>query len=140
MFTMKTVDDKDKVPNQDSKYNLPSDDRKVEVPAQLLKALDEVIDGLIKDAKDHDIQAPHAFYNFEMMRFYNDTADAFKHLKELMKEGTVHSLKKAQIFASSLMSPMQLRIPSEVWLFLVAYEGKKSLKTKFNEILKSKKK
>jgi len=103
---------------------------KVEVPNEIKEALRSVIKefegGVEEDPAGHTAE--------ETSILYADTVAAFKTLLAYLEEGTIQSIKRAQIFASSLMGPMMYKLPSDVWNFIVHGGQGRSLKGYMNKV------
>jgi hypothetical protein len=97
---------------------------KVKVPTALKKSLRDAIDAFHKDAENQG--SGHTASENKQM--FMDTADAFEQILDHLNAGTVQELKKAQLFATSLMGPMLHKLPDGVWDFIVNGGQKRSLK------------
>ena len=113
-------------PNQLDKPGSPSDadmtENKVKVPASVKSALKNAMDEVEKGAKKLGDQ------DNESKTFYNTLYNAMKELLGYIEGGTVHDIKKAQIFWSSLMGPILHKIPEEVAAFIVNGGERRTLK------------
>lgn len=108
--------------------NVYNESNKIAVPSSVKAALKSLIAEFEKDEKSVPVS------NQETRQFYLDSAAAYKQLLEYLDNGTTYDIKKAQIFATSLMGPMLHKIPNEVWKFLVNGGSARSLKAYVNEL------
>ncbi len=72
----------------------------------------------------------------EKRQFFMDTAAAFQELHDMLAGGTIMDVKKAQVYASSLMGPMLHKLPDVVWDFVTNGGQKRSLKDYMNKVEK----
>ena len=94
----------------------PEHTAKVSVP----KAITSVLTSRAKDAREYGEKLPVT--HTEDKQFYSDLAQMFDDLNNYLKSGTVHDLKMANIFMTTLMGTMLYEIPTEVVRF-IAYGG-----------------
>lgn len=105
---------------------------KVKVPFKVKTELKAAIAAFERDAAKH-----HAGQSAEETKqFYLDAAEAFKELLGMLNGGTIMDVKKAQVYASSLMGPMLHKLPDVVWEFIVNGGQKRSLKDYMNPVKK----
>ena len=104
---------------------------KVKVPTKLKSAMKDAINAFIKDAEKTGNSGHTAQ---EKRQFFLDTAEAFQELLDHLEGGTIMDIKKAQIFASSIMGPMLHKLPDGVWDFLTNGGQKRSLKDYMNKV------
>lgn len=125
------VEDKDESPNQLDALGDQSDTEmsdKIKVPNGVKQALKVEIDQARKEAKKLGVSATDA------KNFYENLATAFEELLTHLEKGTVHDIKQAQIFWSSLMGPILHKVPKVVSDFIVNGGQRKSLKSHMKEI------
>ena len=94
----------------------PEHAHKVIVP----KTITNVLTSRAKDAREYGEKLPVT--HTDDKQFYSDLAQVFDDLNTYLKSGTVHDIKLANIFMTSLMGPMLYEIPTEVVRF-IAYGG-----------------
>lgn len=127
----KTV--KSEIPTQlDQRGDASMDDyeTKIKVPSKIKSELRDAIAVFRRDAEKQG--AGHT--GTEIKQMYSDTADAFEKLLGHLEKGTLQELKKAQIFAQTLMGPMLHKIPDNVWDFIANGGSKRSLKDYMTKI------
>lgn len=118
---------KDEYPSQlDQRGDQSMDDyaNKVKVPSKVKNALKNAIAAFENDMK----KLGDGHTASETRYFYEETAAAFQKILDYLNEGTIQSVKEAQVFASKLMGPMLHKIPDEVWDFIAHGGQKRSLK------------
>lgn len=103
-------------------------DDKVNVPANIKRSLTEEINSLRKDAEKVRSR------DYLRSEFYQNTADALENLLGHLQEGTKRSIMLAQIDMNRVMSPMQHRIPNDVYLYIVRGGKPASLTELFKEV------
>lgn len=97
---------------------------KIKCPARLKNDLRDAIQTFRRDAEKQG--SGHT--GQETAQLYMDTADAFEKILGHLEAGTLQELKKAQLFATSLMGPMLHKLPDGVWDFITNGGQKRSLK------------
>lgn len=97
---------------------------KIKVPSKLKSDLRAAVSKFRTDAEKQG--AGHTAT--ETKELYMDTADAFEKILGHLEKGNLEELKKAQIFASTLMGPMLHKLPDGVWDFITNGGQKRSLK------------
>ena len=129
--------DKDESPSQTHALDTPSQqdqsgggdlERKVNVPAALKTALKREAAEARKEAKAMTVSNRDASY------FYDDLARMFDDLHMYLDQGTVHDLKSAAVFMTSLMGPMLHKIPAEVVDFIAKGGQTRSLKSYMSKV------
>lgn len=104
----------------------------IRVPSQVTSALREAATTLRKEAEKqgmgHTAQANKIFYE--------NAAAAFETLLTLLQEGSIQSVKKAQIHAMTLMGPMIHKLPESVWNFLTTGGQRRGLKSYMTDVSK----
>jgi len=117
---------KDESPNQLDNLGEPSSsdmETKVKVPASVKQALRDEVAQLRKEITRLSV------HNKEDRVFYNDLARVFEDLLNYLEGGTIDDIKQAQIYWSSLMSPMLHKVPKVVGDFIVNGGQRRSLKS-----------
>jgi hypothetical protein len=104
------------------------DEAPVKVPAKVKSDLKAEIDKIDAAAKKLNV------YDKEAKQFYKDLANAFTDLMNHIDGGTVGDIKRAQIYMTSLMSPMMNKIPATVINFLATGGERRSLKDYYTEV------
>lgn len=94
----------------------PEHDQKVKVPASVIA----VLTSRAKDAREYSKKLNVT--QTEDRQFYADLANMFDDLCGYLKSGTVHDMKMASTYLTSLMGPMLYEVPTEVVRF-IAYGG-----------------
>jgi len=129
--TVKMKDDKKEAPNQLDHLGAASDGeqvKKVRVPAGVKSALSDAI-------KDTESQLEKlGITDIDSRFFYKSLAQAMKELLVHIEGGTVEDIKKAQIFWSTLMSPIMHKIPAVVSNFIMKGGETPSLKDLFKPV------
>lgn len=97
-------------------------DRKVKIPASIKAALKKACDDVETGFKRLGAAETDAHF------FYNSILNAFMEVLGFLEAGTVYDIKQAQIFWSSLQSPIQHKFPDEVVNFLLRGGEAKKLK------------
>lgn len=122
---LKTMDQQD-----NSKQDKSGDDlsNTVKVPASIKQSLKAEIKKATTEADKLNSRDKEASY------FYKDLAKAFEDLLGHLEKGTMYDLKKAQVFAQTLMGPMLHKIPKDVWKFLTNGGETRSLKSYMQEV------
>ena len=103
-------------------------DQKVKVPNELIKLL---------TSRANDAKAYSEKLNVtqsEDKQFYLDLSQMFNDLNAYLKGGTVHDIKMASTFMTSLMGPMLFEIPTEVVRFITYGGSHTPLKSFMNSI------
>ena len=120
------TDDRNEAPYQSKDlYKLNgTEQQQVKIPSSIKSELKSVIDELEKEANKNSHGGHTANENQQLFR---DTANALQELLDHL-DGTLYGMQKAQIHASSLMGPMQTKIPAKVWKFIVNGGQQRSLK------------
>lgn len=126
----KNGEDFDESPNQ-LNNNKCNDSTKISVPAGIRKALQTEINQARSEAKSFERRR-----DFDSFNFYNDLANAFEELKTKLEIGTVHGMKEAQIFMTTLMGPMYHKIPNVVIKFVANGGVTRSLKNYMTDVSK----
>lgn len=103
-----------------------SDDEKVNVPADVKSALKTVISTFNKAAEFSNT------VDDSKASFCMTVASAFEQLATLLDQGTVGSLKAAQIYVASWMNPITMHLPDTVQKFIYTGGRKSSLKNLFD--------
>lgn len=119
--------DKDESPcqlNALGQQSMTDFDTDMNVPRNIIDPLKREMEQARKDADFQGLSTA----NKEAKVFYNDLANAFEKLIGHLEKGSIHDMKQAQIFASSLMGPMLHKIPAETWDYIVNGGKSKSLK------------
>jgi len=119
-------------PENRGKESMTDEVQKVKVPSKIKSDLKKAIAQFRKDGEAQGrINSHTASENAQLML---DTAEAFDKILDLLSAGDVMSLKRAQVFASSLMGPMLHKLPDGVWDFIVNGGEKRSLKNYMNKV------
>lgn len=106
--------DHDEGPNQ-IQTNPYNESQKVHVPAAIKSALKAEADAAQKNADTFMSRK-----DLDSKNFYEDMAKAFTELHSKLDEGTVYSIKEAQILMTSMMSIFTNKIPPDVVKFIAA--------------------
>lgn len=101
-------------------------DDKVKVPPEVLSDLQKVIDEFAKCADTNSSR------NDDKASFCMTVTDAFTEVKELISQGTVESVKAAQIKVTAMMNPISAYLPVSVQKFIHMGGRKPSLKDLFD--------
>lgn len=101
-------------------------DDKVKVPSEVMSDLQKVIAEFSKCAETNSTR------NDDKASFCMTVADAFTELKELIAQGTVESVKAAQIKVTAMMNPISAYLPVSVQKFIHMGGRKPSLKDMFD--------
>ena len=105
-----------------------ADEDKVTVPSSITSALSSELAAQVKLTKNNT--------NPDDVSFRITVAAALEDLASLLKQGTTSSFKRAQVLYSSLMSPIQSLIPTEVKQFLLTGGQKSTLNDLFYKFKK----
>lgn len=122
---VKLKDDKNESPSQLNALGAPSNsdmETKVKVPSKIKTLLRDEMAHIEKEMEN---LSPNDKDN---RWFYKNLHTAFGDLLKHLEAGTVHDIKKAQIFMTSLMGPMLHKIPAEVVNFVAKGGQNRSLK------------
>lgn len=116
------LDTKTEFPNQllTNPYN---EQQKVHVPNNIREQLESQIKEARKDAQNFTLRK-----DWDNKNFYENMANAFEVILEKLDKKTVYGLKEAQIFMTSLMSPMMNKLPPDVIKFIARGGTQRSLK------------
>lgn len=114
--------------SRDNSVHSPDLDNAVKVPANIKQSLQEEINTLRRDAEKVRSR------DYLQYEFYDNTAAALENLLGYLNEGTKRSLMLAQIDMNRIMSPMQHRIPNDVYLYIVRGGKPSSLTDLFKEV------
>jgi hypothetical protein len=106
----------------------PNTKMKVSVPNKYKTALRREIGHLRKESDKVRFRDPFG------SEFYENTANAFENILGHLEEGTRRSLLLAQIDMNRIMTPMQQRIPNEVYLYIIRGGKPSSLNELFKEV------
>lgn len=102
----------------------------IRVPAQITSALREAVSTLRKEASRQGL----GHTSQENKIFYENAAAAFETLLTLLQEGSIQSVKKAQLQAMALMGPMIHKLPESVWNFLTTGGQRRGLKSYMTDV------
>jgi hypothetical protein len=103
-------------------------EKKITVPVKIKSLLKTEI-------KQAEAEAEKMNYNNrEAAYFYKDLAAMFQDLLNHLDGGTVHDIKQAQIFMTSLMGPMLHKIPADVVNYLARGGESASLKSYMKKV------
>jgi hypothetical protein len=97
---------------------------KVKVPNKVKQALKDAIAEFERDAEK--LGSGHTAS--ETKELYTNTAAAFNQILDMLNSGSIQDVKRAQVFATSLMGPMLHKLPDVVWDFISNGGQKRSLK------------
>ena len=105
---------KDQFENSKDKNKDVGDDltKKVKVPPRIKKMLKDEIEKAKSEAEKLDVTEK------DSAKFYKQLANAFQDILNHLEKGTMYDLKRAQVYAQSLMGPMLHKLPADVWLYL----------------------
>lgn len=120
--------DHDEGPNQ-MQTNPYNESQKVHVPATIKSALKAEADAAQKNA---DMFLSRK--DLDSKNFYEDMAKAFTELHMRLDEGTLYSMKQAQILMTSMMSIFTNKIPPDVVKFIAAGGTVRPLKDYFKQV------
>lgn len=113
---------KTEFPNQllTNPYN---DSQKVHVPNTIREQLESEIKEARKEAQNFTLRK-----DWDNKNFYENMANAFEVILEKLDKKTVYGLKEAQIFMTTLMSPIMNKLPADVIKFIARGGTQRSLK------------
>lgn len=119
---------KNESPNQlaTNPYN---ENQKVAVPAKIKNQLKEQAVEARKLAETFNMRK-----DWDSKNFHENLADAYETLVNFLNKETIYGIKEAQVFMTSLMSPMMNKIPPDVIKFIAAGGTLRSLKSYVNDV------
>lgn len=106
-----------------------NENQKVNVPAKLKSSLKEEADKARKLAETFTMRK-----DWDSKNFHETLANAMDTLNQFLDKGTVYGIKEAQVFMTSLMSPFQNKLPSDVIKFVASGGSLRSLKSYVNDV------
>lgn len=101
----------------------------VRVPSKITSALKAEADTARKLAETFTLRK-----DWDNKNFHENLANAFDTLNGFLEKGTIYGIKEAQVFMTSLMSPMMNKIPADVIKFIAAGGAQRSLKSYLNDV------
>ncbi len=119
---------KNESPNQlaTNPYN---ETQKVNVPAKITNILKEQAAEARKLAETFNMRK-----DWDSKNFHENLADAYETLVNFLNKETIYGIKEAQIFMTSLMSPMMNKIHPDVIKYIAAGGQLRSLKNYLNDV------
>jgi hypothetical protein len=111
------------------RMNPYNESQKVRVPPAIKNSLREEANMARKLAETFTIRK-----DWDNKNFHENLANAFDTLADFLDKETIYGIKEAQVFMTSLMSPMLYKIPSDVVKFVAAGGTQRSLKSYLNDV------
>lgn len=106
-----------------------NENQAVKVPPAIKSSLKSEADTARKLAETFSMRR-----DWDSKNFHENLANAFDTLNGFLDKGTIYGIKEAQIFMTSLMSPMMNKIPADVIKYIAAGGTLRSLKSYLNDV------
>lgn len=106
-----------------------NENQAVKVPAKIMSSLKSEADIARKLAETFTMRK-----DWDNKNFHENLANAFDTLGGFLEKGTIYGIKEAQVFMTSLMSPIMNKLPASVVKYVAAGGQQRSLRSYLNDV------